>query len=193
MISTLVALVLGILTWSLLEYVIHRFLGHSKGAKKNPFGAEHTAHHSRGNYFAPAWKKAFAALLVVGLVLPLSSLVAGFELGLAYTAGLVGFYITYEALHRMLHTWEGVGFYGRWARRHHFFHHFHDPKKNHGVTSPLWDLVFGTHQRVTRPVEVPEKLAMQWLTDPATGDVKDHLAGAFALRRASSKVQRLAA
>jgi sterol desaturase/sphingolipid hydroxylase (fatty acid hydroxylase superfamily) len=187
-ITTFVAVVLGILTWTLLEYVFHRFLGHSKGANKNPFGAEHTAHHSRGNYFAPSWKKALAAVVFTALVLPLASLIAGLELGIAYTAGLIGFYVTYEALHRMMHVYEGFGPFGRWARRHHFFHHFHDPKKNHGVTSPLWDIVFGTYQPVRSKVEVPAKLAMQWLTDPTTGEVKRHLSNSFALRGAAKKL-----
>lgn len=176
------AAVSGALTWSLLEYVIHRFLGHGRAAKKNPFGVEHTAHHSRGHYFAPTWKKALAAALFMALVAPLAVLVMGLELGLAYAVGLVGFYCAYEVLHRRLHVSEGVGPFGRWARRHHFYHHFHDPSVNHGVTSPLWDVVFGTRKVVREAVLVPEKLAMPWLVDPASGAVHAHLAGRFALR-----------
>ncbi|MBL8787841.1 MAG: sterol desaturase family protein [Deltaproteobacteria bacterium] len=158
----LIAIVLGILTWSFLEYVIHRFLGHHRTwARKNPFGIEHTAHHSRGNYFAPAWKKGLAAGLFLAILLPPAWLLAG-SYGLAYVIGFTAFYLSYEVLHRLMHVWAGVGPYGRWARRHHFFHHFHDPKKNHGVTSPIWDLVFGTYVRPEKIV-VPEKLAMPWL------------------------------
>jgi sterol desaturase/sphingolipid hydroxylase (fatty acid hydroxylase superfamily) len=178
----LLAVIAGILTWSLMEYLIHRFAGHSRGfAKKNPFGIEHTAHHSRGDYFAPWWKKllfSFGFLAVIG---PVAVLVAGTELGITYTLGLVGFYVAYEVLHRALHSWEGVGPYARWARRHHFHHHFHDPKVNHGVTSPIWDLVFGTYRR-PRQIVVPVKLAMRWLRDPATGEVYPRLARDYALR-----------
>lgn len=180
--SVAVSALLGALTWSLLEYVIHRFLGHGRAAKKNPFGVEHTAHHSRGHYFAPTWKKALAAALFMALVAPIAILVAGLELGLAYAVGLVGFYGAYEVLHRRLHVSEGVGPFGRWARRHHFYHHFHDPAVNHGVTSPLWDMVFGTRKVVREAVLVPEKLAMPWLVDRASGAVHAHLAGRFALR-----------
>lgn len=183
----IVALALGILTWSLLEYLIHRFAGHTRLAKKNAFGVEHIAHHSRGNYFAPWWKKAIASGGFVALTLPIAALIAGLELGIAYVAGLVGFYLTYEVLHRLLHVWEGVGPYARWARRHHFFHHFHDPSVNHGVTSPLWDLVFGTYRRPGR-VEVPPKLAMRWLRD-ARGDVHPHLARDYVLRGSGHAAQ----
>ena len=102
--------------------------------------------------------------------------------GLAYAVGLVGFYCAYEVLHRRLHVSEGVGAFGRWARRHHFYHHFHDPAANHGVTSPLWDLVFGTRKVVTEAVVVPEKLAMPWLVDPRSGEVHPHLSGRFTLK-----------
>lgn len=178
----IVAVVLGVLTWSLLEYLIHRGLGHSRIAKKNPFGTEHTAHHSRGHYFGPTWKKALAAVVFMALIAPLSVWVAGPSHGLAYAGGLIGFYVVYEVLHRALHVWEGVGPFGRWARRHHFYHHFHDPSLNHGVTSPIWDIVFGTRKVVKDAVVVPEKLAMPWLVDPASGKVWPHLAGRFVLR-----------
>ena len=49
----LLAIAAGVATWSFLEYTIHRWLGHDKRLLRNPFGIEHTAHHSRGNYFAP--------------------------------------------------------------------------------------------------------------------------------------------
>jgi sterol desaturase/sphingolipid hydroxylase (fatty acid hydroxylase superfamily) len=176
--------ILGALTWTFLEYVIHRFLGHDRRlAKKTPFGHEHTAHHSRGNYFAAWWKKAAFAVFFLAVVGSLAVLATGLEMGLAYGLGLVGFYLFYEVFHRLLHVWEGVGPYARWARRHHFHHHFHDPSSNHGVTSPLWDLIFGT-RAVPGPIEVPPKLAMRWLVDPKTGDVHPHLSHAFRLRQA---------
>lgn len=183
---TLVAAALGVLTWSLLEYVIHRWLGHDKRYLRNVFGREHTAHHAKGHYFAPSWKKGAAALITTALVAPPAVASAGWGLGLAYVGGLVGFYLFYELVHRLAHVWEGVGPYARWLRRHHFHHHFEDPAVNHGVTSPLWDWVFGTYVApgVTR---VPEKLAMRWLVDPATGEVWDRWADAFVLRRVRAR------
>jgi len=179
---TLLSLLLGALAWTLLEYALHRWLGHDRRiVHKNPFGLEHTAHHSRGHYFAPAWKKGAAALLVLGSVGPLAVLAVGAPAGIAFTAGLTACYLAYEALHRLLHVWAGVGPYARWARRHHFFHHFHDPQTNHGVTTPLWDWVFGTLRRAD-VVAVPPKLAMPWLVDPQTGDVHPRHRATYRLR-----------
>ncbi|NOY92440.1 MAG: hypothetical protein GXP55_14695 [Deltaproteobacteria bacterium] len=176
----LVALALGALSWSLLEYVIHRWAGHDRRLRGNIFEREHTRHHSRGDYFAASWKKAGAAALLMALVIGPAILVAGPVGGITYAAGLAGFYLYYEILHRREHTHEGVGPYGRWARRHHFYHHFVDPSMNHGVTSPVWDLVFRTY-RTPGVVPVPKKLSMRWLTDEK-GQVREHLAAFYALR-----------
>jgi hypothetical protein len=40
-----------------------------------------------------------------------------------------------------------LGWYGRWARGHHFHHHFVDARVNYGVTSPVWDVVLRTRRR----------------------------------------------
>ena len=181
--SLVLAFALGAFTWTLLEYVIHRWLGHDSRFRPNPFAAEHVRHHSQ-NYFAPAWKKLGAALLVVGLTFLLARWVVGPELGAAYALGLTTLYLCYELLHWLEHVWEGVGPYARWARRHHFFHHFTDPSLNHGVTTPIWDFVFRTYQK-PGVIVVPEKLKMRWLTN-AEGEVHEAWQGSFQLRKRRS-------
>ncbi len=171
---------LGMLTWSLLEYCIHRWLGHDSRFRPNLFAKEHVRHHIEGNYFAPGWKKGIAALVMLGTAAVPAVWIAGMAIGLAFSAGLVGFYLAYEILHRREHTHAGIGLYGRWARRHHFYHHFVDARFNHGVTSPLWDLVFGTHRTPT-VITVPARLLMPWLGTPQTGIKPEH-AMYFALK-----------
>ncbi len=174
------AMILGAFTWTLLEYLIHRWLGHDRRFRKNLFAVEHRRHHAEGNYFAATWKKVVFAISVAGVLSVPAFAIAG-TAGLAYVAGLVGFYAAYEILHRREHTCAGIGAYGRWARRHHFHHHFVDGRTNHGVTSPLWDLVFGTYEQPT-VIPVPRKLCMSWLVDPATGNVLPALAAVYRMR-----------
>ena len=174
------ALAIGALGWTLAEYCIHRWLGHR--FTKNMFGKEHTAHHSRGDYFAPWCKKASAAVVATAVLIGPAILVAGPQVGSAFVVGFVVMYLAYEVLHRLEHVHQGFGWYGRWARRHHFYHHFHDPKMNHGVTSPIWDLAFGTYVK-PEVIAVPEKLQMRWLCDSETGDVHPALRGSYELRR----------
>jgi sterol desaturase/sphingolipid hydroxylase (fatty acid hydroxylase superfamily) len=176
--SVTLALALGVSTWSILEYALHRFLGHDRRTMPNFFSVEHTRHHAEGNYFAPTWKKALAAVAVFAITFALLRALVEGALAVAYTAGFVGTYVSYEVLHRRAHTHAGVGAYGRFLRRHHFHHHFANPRANHGVTSPLWDLVFGTYEPVTT-IRVPAKLAMPWLVDPRTGQVLERFAAHY--------------
>lgn len=177
--SLVVTAAAGAVAWTFLEYVIHRWLGHDPRYRGNPFGVEHVRHHSEGNYFAPNHKKAAAAAVVaLALGVP-AALVAGRH-GAVFVGGLLVMYAAYEVLHRREHTHAGIGRYGRWARRHHFHHHFVDPRTNHGVTTPIWDLVFGTYRR-PEVIPVPARLCMRWLLDDA-GAVRAEHAGSYRLR-----------
>jgi len=176
-----VGLFLGALSWSFLEYCIHRWLGHYKKTRPNPFADEHIRHHSQGNYFSPTWKKLLTALGITIVATTPAVFLGGLYAGFAYGIGLATFYLYYEILHRLEHVFEGLGPYGRWARRHHFYHHFVNPKANHGVTSPFWDIVFGTYCKPSR-ITVPKKLQMCWLVDPSTGRLKNKLVPYYDLR-----------
>ena len=181
MIAVLVALLGGAMAWTFLEYCIHRWLGHDARTRPNLFESEHTQHHAQGDYFAPAWKKGLAALVALVVVAIPAWMLAGPDRGVAFALGLASCYVFYEVLHRRAHTHAGFGAYGRWVRRHHFWHHFGDPRVNHGVTSPLWDWVFGTWRR-PEVIAVPRKLAMPWLVDPATGELRPEFAEGWRLR-----------
>ena len=181
-VGSVVAAFAGVLLWSFLEYCIHRWLGHDRRFRPNLFAKEHVRHHIEGDYFAPWWKKAAAALIATVLLGVPSVLALGFAVGGAFVVGFVAFYLTYEVLHRLEHAHAGLGAYGRWARRHHFSHHFCDARFNHGVTSPLWDIVFRTYRPVAH-IAVPERLVMKWLVDPVTDDVRTELADFWSIKR----------
>jgi len=177
-ISTLVA---GAATWTLLEYIIHRWLGHDARTRPNFFASEHIRHHSEGSYFAPVHKKFLSAFIAGVLIIAPAIFFGGFVLGTSYVVGLLGMYGAYELLHYREHVHPGIGPFGRYLRRHHFAHHFTDPSINHGVTSPCWDWVFGTY-RSAEIIRVPRSLAMDWLIDPDTGDLRAEHAKHYQLR-----------
>jgi len=161
-----------------LEYVLHRFLGHEhKG--KNFFKDEHQMHHRKVHYFAPAAKKmAAAATVAISLFLTLC-LVFAWSNALAFVTGLMGMYSLYEYVHARYHRKGPVAKIFIILRKHHFYHHFHQPKLNHGVTTRFWDRVFGTFHRV-ETVKVPKKMTMDWLM---SGDeIAAPYAGHFQLR-----------
>lgn len=155
--------------WTLLEYTLHRFVMHEMRGK-GLASKEHLTHHADVSYFSPTSKKTLTAVGVTSTVLPASWPVLGRNRALALVAGFNVTYVAYEVIHRRAHTHPPRNRYGRWLRRSHFHHHFGAPRKNHGVTTPIWDKAFGTYDE-PGTIRVPRRMAMTWLLDEA-GEVR---------------------
>lgn len=154
-------LLCGIVFWTFMEYVLHRFLGHvHKG--NNFFKAEHLTHHSKVNYFAPFYKKIIASFILSIILFFILSLFFSFLPSLGFSLGFYGMYIIYENTHFRYHRFEPLIPPFIILRKHHFYHHFHNPNVNHGVTTRFWDRVFGTFVNVDF-VKVPKSMCMSWL------------------------------
>jgi sterol desaturase/sphingolipid hydroxylase (fatty acid hydroxylase superfamily) len=103
----------------------------------------------------------------------------------SYFFGFTAAYTGYELFHYSLHARAPSTAFGHWLRKHHFAHHYHHPQFNHGVTSPIWDWVFGTLKTVP-VIHVPNKFvqeSMPWLIDAETGEVKDAYQSDYVIRR----------
>ena len=174
----------GAAGWTFAEYALHRWLGHSKQPKKTSsgrgsllsgdFGPEHRTHHADTTYFAPTSRKLKAAAMLVPALGAGASLLVGPRRGVSFALGFASCYAGYELVHRRIHTHAPLNAYGEWARLHHLHHHFRRPDRNHGVTSPLWDVVFGTRDSVAS-VRLPRTHGLRWLVD----DVDPALAARF--------------
>ena len=183
------AFALGAASWSLAEYSLHRFLGHAPraaarkekaGLFDGDFGSEHQAHHADTRYFTPTVRKLKTAAVVIPALGALGSLVVGPGRAWSFALGLGVSYAAYEIIHRRTHTHAPTGPYSRWARRQHLYHHFGDPRSNHGVTTPVWDWVFGTHQE-PGVIRVPERHAPRWLFDPKSGEFDPRYAADYTI------------
>lgn len=175
-----VAFAAGVMSWSLAEYTLHRFAGHAPRPRKSEarstgwrawlsplqgdFGAEHQAHHTDTRYFTPTRRKVLAASVALGAGAVAGSFLVGPRRALSFIAGFGSMYTAYEIEHRRTHTHAPRGAYSRWTRRHHLYHHFGSPKMNHGVTSPVWDMLFGTYVE-PGVIRVPVRHAPRWLLD----------------------------
>src|SRR5713226_5491625 len=140
----------GILIWTLLEYGLHRFVFHVQIPVPNPrlrevVNASHMGHHASPRDPGKLLVHPLYGFVISSILYGLLYAVLGDGFS---TAGLmvgiwVGF-LYYEAVHYRVHfSLSGSGFVAR-QRRAHFYHHFTNNKRCFGVTSPLWDYVFGT-------------------------------------------------
>lgn len=128
----------GLLIWTAVEYLMHRFIFHSG------FPA-HWAHHEEPTepkyILAPLLLSipVAAALFGVLWLATRSSAHAGLMI-----AGVVSGYLAYEELHLRIHANVPGGPILRTLRRLHFYHHYADDSRCYGVTSPLWDIVLSS-------------------------------------------------
>ena len=127
----------GLLAWTAIEYLLHRFAFHGF--------APHWEHHAVPTdpvYIVAPLKLSLsssAALLV------LFSLAArSWMAGASMLAGVIAGYLAYEAIHLRIHSAEPGGTMLRALRRHHYYHHFASDRVCYGVTSPIWDWVWGS-------------------------------------------------
>lgn len=145
----------GLLTWTLTEYVLHRFVFH--WTNETPFARRvhfllHGVHHDYPN-------DKDRLVMPLGFSLPLGALIFGaflllFGLRLAEPlfVGLVIGYLVYDGTHYAVHHFKQTTRVGRFVKRHHMLHHHMDHDGGFGVSSPLWDLVFRTMPHVKKPV-----------------------------------------
>ncbi len=138
---------LGLLTWSLAEYVLHRYVFH--WVNDTPRGRRihfllHGVHHDYPNdkdrLVMPLGFSTPMAVLFYGLYRGL----LGVTHGEPFFAGFVVGYLMYDGTHYAVHHFKMTTRVGKWLRKHHMTHHHADHEGGFGVSSPLWDLVFGT-------------------------------------------------
>ena len=145
--DVLLATVGGIATWSLFEYLMHRFIFHldrwipaARGLAHLIHGCHHEdpADASRDIMPLLAAVPFFAGSFAVGI------LIFGPAVGLVFEASFGFAYLAYDVTHYACHQWRLPGRWAARVKRHHLVHHYVDSTRNFGVTSPLWDRVFAT-------------------------------------------------
>jgi sterol desaturase/sphingolipid hydroxylase (fatty acid hydroxylase superfamily) len=151
---------LGLFAWTFAEYWMHRKIFHIKGfpnVQRFIHGIHHEFPNDTGRIVMPPFP-AFCAASVFGL---LFCGLLGWRVGLAFGGGFMAGYIWYDLTHAWTHIGKPRTAWGRLLRRHHMLHHFKDTSRRFGVSTPLWDLVFGTFGDSQRDLaaatpEVPE-------------------------------------
>lgn len=137
----------GYVFWTLLEYWLHRVVFHWE--PEDGIGARlhwiiHGVHHDHPNdpmrlVMPPSVSVPLALLFYGGFLL-----VLGADRALAFGSGFLAGYLVYDMTHYYLHHRVPASRLGRRLREHHMRHHFQDHTRGFGVSSPVWDRVFGT-------------------------------------------------
>ncbi len=131
----------GLLSWSLLEYVFHRWVYH-KG--QTPAHVGHEKHHETPEaLIAMPWFMVTAVMANLWYVLACR---LQFHFILSFVAGSLTGFVFYGLVHHVHHHLYFKNQRYRKLRVHHFIHHQYTDV-NFGVTTRFWDHVFGTTYR----------------------------------------------
>jgi sterol desaturase/sphingolipid hydroxylase (fatty acid hydroxylase superfamily) len=135
-VNALSLFVLGLFAWTLVEYVIHGWMSHTFATFAAPL---HDVHHRDPH-----------AIFTIGAWLPVAALwtlgiaIFGLHAGMIFVSGIVAGFVAYEAIHYRIHFSRPACAIEERLRARHLAHHQRMPDRCFGVTSPLWDLIFGT-------------------------------------------------
>ena len=144
----------GLFCWGLTEYLVHRFVLHRnprKGSFAMPGNQTHLRHHanpqdlerlhvtlSEGAPISAAY--ALLMWLLLGRWQAMAFAYVGFHVG----------YFFYEWLDYQAHHGNPRSRLICYLKKYHLQHHHVDGNRRYGVTSPLFDVLFGTFQQRVR-------------------------------------------
>ncbi len=146
--NLLFLIIFGIFIWTFTEYFLHRFIFHFNA--KSDFGKKihfifHGVHHdypmdSRRLVMPPSVSIPLAALFYY-----LFYLIFGPGKVAPFFVGFLTGYLFYDMTHYAVHHFNIHNKFWLALKKHHIKHHFQDPNKGYGVSSPLWDIIIRTN------------------------------------------------
>jgi hypothetical protein len=141
-VSLLFLVTTGLCAWSLIEYLIHRFVLHGV----QPFKRWHLEHHARPTALIGAPTIVSSGLIFSLVFLPTWVLMS-LQSSAALTLGILAGYLAYGAVHHGVHHWRVKSAWLKKRKLWHALHHHANGAQapsRFGVSTSLWDYVFKT-------------------------------------------------
>jgi sterol desaturase/sphingolipid hydroxylase (fatty acid hydroxylase superfamily) len=160
-ISMLSIVLSGFFSWTLAEYLMHRFLYHKAGDASYNSRFKylfHGIHHEYPNDHERLVLPPVPSLLIAAILLGFFYLFMG-SWTLVFGTGFLWGYLSYMSVHFIVHRYSPSKRFPFWWN-YHMIHHFQQHDRAFGVTTPLWDFVFRTlpePQRRTVELEIVKK------------------------------------
>ncbi|MEQ8628632.1 sterol desaturase family protein [Ekhidna sp.] len=136
----------GFLVFTLIEYLMHRFVFHMEpntSFKKTIQYKFHGVHHDFPKEKDRLAMPPLVSITLATLLLAIFKLVIG-DYVFSFLPGVLLGYALYLFVHYILHAYNPPKNIFRSLWINHSVHHYKSPDKRYGVSSPLWDHIFGT-------------------------------------------------
>ena len=152
LVPVLTAYAAGILVWSLSEYLLHRFVFHYEPTQRwlqRVWYLIHGVHHEQPQcktrlVMPPILSIPLALFFYVVFLVTVGMILALPRLSGPSFAGFLTGYLAYDMLHYAEHHLSMRWGFLKFLKRYHLRHHYKNPNHGFGVSSPVWDVVFGT-------------------------------------------------
>lgn len=156
-----VLFLMGLLSWGLYEYAIHRWVLHRVPRESGfnlPGNLTHLRHHADPQSLQRLNVQLSESIPVCVSYCLMAWAITGNWQSMTYLyTGLMAGYFFYEYLDFQAHHGMARGRIIRYYRKYHLLHHHYHAKARYGVTSPLFDFIFGTYrvEKRTSPQHQP--------------------------------------
>ena len=150
----------GMFFWTFFEYIMHRWVFHmvaeSERARKIVYVMHGNHHHfprDKERLFMPP----VPSLLISSAIFGIMYLIMRENVFVFFPGFILG-YLLYGTAHYAIHAWNPPF---RWMKplwRNHHLHHYKDDHRGFGVSTTIWDRVFGTMFDLKKEKEDKEKV-----------------------------------
>ncbi|MBX2933038.1 MAG: sterol desaturase family protein [Ferruginibacter sp.] len=155
----------GVFFWTFFEYMIHRFVFHfvteSKMATRIVYvihGNHHEYPRDKQRLFMPPVPSIIIASVIFSVLYFIGYLFGVSHYVFAFFPGFIIGYLIYGSMHYAIHAWNPPFKWMKPLWRNHHLHHYKKTELGFGVSSTLWDHVFGTMFDLDKEKEDKEKV-----------------------------------
>ena len=146
--SIISLIIIGLFVWTLTEYTLHRFVFHFQ--PKSQFGKRlhfifHGVHHDYPSDTKRLVMPPSVSLPLAALFYFLFKVILGVSFVAPFFVGFLIGYLFYDISHYAIHHFNMHSKLWLAIKNHHMKHHYKDPAKGFGVSTPLWDIIIGTN------------------------------------------------
>lgn len=145
----------GLFAFTFVEYWAHRGLFHMSTHTKKREDIQYTIHGVHHEFPKDKTRLAMPPLLSITLstlLLFLFRLVMG-DYVFAFLPGFLTGYAAYLSVHYMVHAYQPPKNFLKYLWINHGTHHYKNGEMVFGVSSPLWDYIYGTMSKPIRTAE----------------------------------------
>jgi len=144
--TTIGLFIAGILAFTWVEYIVHRYVFHMKTYTATREKLQYVMHGVHHEFPKDKDRLAMPPLLSVTIstVLLLVFRVIMGDFVFAFLPGFIVGYAAYISIHYMVHAYQPPKNFLKALWVNHSIHHYKNGETVFGVSSPLWDYIYGT-------------------------------------------------